>query len=283
MSKTKNKKAGKSAKDKLAEGAAKIKKAQEAEAEKERLATPVVIPASTRPIEEIIAERVKTLPGSVGLKIAEDTPIEETLRVLRWTTTLSDHVGFMIGDVINFGDRKYGDGMFQRVMIQTGFKAQTLRQYASTANRIAPSNRVAALTFSHHREILRIGNDEKIAKVLKEVGAQAEKGLAPTSKELAMKVSKLTPRKPKKPAKPASGKRGKAKAKKELPAYKPTDEEQSCLDFAEEAIIEAAKAIKEGSVLKLVMKLDNKEKHRWLKFTESVVTFYNQVDRVTGY
>src|SRR5690242_20339907 len=67
---------------------------------------PVVIPESTRPIQDIIRERVTVLDGHIGLKLADNTPIEESLRILDWTTSLSKHVGFMIGDVLNFSEAK---------------------------------------------------------------------------------------------------------------------------------------------------------------------------------
>ena len=77
----------------------------------------------------------------------------------------------------------------------------------------------------------------KLDGVLKEVGAQAEKGKAPTTKELRFKVNKLTPRTRKGKGKVTSGKgKGKRKDKLEAPPYEPTDEEQSKLDEATEAI-----------------------------------------------
>jgi hypothetical protein len=280
-------KAGKSAKDKLAAGAAKIRQLQKSKKGKTKKAAPVplepvVIPESTRDIKDIIRDRVTVLPGSIGLELDKDTPIEETLRVLDWTTTLSDHVGFMIGDVLNFGETKFGE-KYNQAMLQTGRSKTTLKGYAEAAKRIPASQRVAALSFSHHREIIRLGDSEKIATVLKEVGAQAEKGNAPTTKELRFKVQKLTPRKKKKAKQVTSGKGKKGKKAKEVKPYEPTPDEQSQLDIAEEAISEANKAVKEGGVSKILFQVDNKEKHRWLKMLEPFVTFYNNLDRVTGY
>ena len=84
----------------LAEGAKKIVKAKKskAKAEKPVEAQPLVqveIPELTRPKEDIVRDRVQILPGSVGLKIADETPLEEVLVVLDWATQLNDHVGFM--------------------------------------------------------------------------------------------------------------------------------------------------------------------------------------------
>src|SRR5881394_1396570 len=205
------------AKSKLAAGAAEIRKAEK-EA-KEKAAEPVVIPASTRPIEDIVRERVTLLPGHIGMKLADDTPIEEALRVLDWTNTLADHVGFMIGDVLNFGEAKWGE-KYTQALAQTGRAMSTLKGYSEAARRIPFANRVASLSFTHHREILRIGDDTKIATVLKEVGKQADEGHAPSTKELRFKVQKLMPRKKKTPkGPPTSGKGKKGKAKKEAPPY----------------------------------------------------------------
>jgi len=82
-------------KAKLAAGAAEIRRAQKElkEGKGKKAAVPkpepVVILESTRPIQDILKERVTVLPGSIGLKLADDTPLDESLCVLDWTTTLS--------------------------------------------------------------------------------------------------------------------------------------------------------------------------------------------------
>jgi hypothetical protein len=300
---TKQKRSKKSDKAQLAAGAEKIHKAEkELKDGKKTKATkatkprdvpsfePVNIPESTRDIKEILADHVTVLPGSVGIKLSDQVPFEESLRVLDWATTLSDHVNFMIGDVLNFSNAKWGE-KYTAALNQTGRARTTLWDYASVAKRIPFEKRVAALTFSHHREILRIGNDEKITTVLKEVGAQAEKGKAPTVKELRHKVQKLTPRKVRKARKATSG-HGKRKAKPEPPPYEPTDEEQSILDSLEDQLSAVAKDFKqqvthrdgkERSALQLLLELDNKEKKRWLELLQPLVTAYNVVERCTGY
>jgi hypothetical protein len=263
-------------KGELAKGAEEIRKAQkEARGEKTELG-PLVIPDSARPIEDILRDRVTVLDGHIGLKLAEDTPIEESLRVLDWTTQLSDHVGFMIGDVLNFGHTKWGE-KYTAALNQTGRARSTLRQYASVAARIPPGQRKACLTFWHHELIVR--TSEPI-KLLEETAKQAEKGEPPTIQQLRETVKKLTPRKPKKPT---SGKGKKRKTKPEPPPYVPDAEEQSKLDAAEDALNQAASQVTSLKMHKLVFKLDNTEKQRWLAFTEPIVDFYNAVERVTGY
>jgi hypothetical protein len=270
----------KSDKAKLAEGAAKIKKA---EAEQKQLVKvePLLLQPLKQSMNEIVRERVTVLPGNIGLKLAENTTLEESLVILDWTTTMSDHVGFMIGDALNFGNTKWGE-KYTQALNQTGRAKPTLKEYASVCARIPFAQRQASLNYTHHREIVRIGDAEKVATVLKQVGEEAEKGNIPTTREVALKVRKLTPRK-KKVKKATSGK-GKRKVVRELPPYEPTAEEQSRLDQAEEALNEARQSIKsEGGIYKIVAKMDNKEKRRWTDLCIDIVTFYNAIDKITGY
>jgi hypothetical protein len=266
----------------LAKGAKEIEKAKK-QAEQVKAATvgPLAIPKCPRPIQEILRDRVKVFDGHIGLKIADDTTIEESLVILDWATGMSNHVGFMIGDVINFGRSKWGE-KYNQALNQTGRAYSTLAHYASVAARITPDKRHGALSFDHHRTILTLGDAAKIATVLKEVGEQAEKGHAPTTKELRIKVQQLTPRKVKKLKTVTSGK-GKRKAKPEPPPYEPDAAEQSKLDFVENTAKELAQAIKDGEVFKIGGKLDNTEKRRWLNFLQPVVDFYKALERVTGY
>jgi hypothetical protein len=257
--------------------AMKAKADAEAEANK-----PVELAKLTRSLDEIVQDRVTLLPDNIGIKLSEQTTIEESLAILDWATAMSDHVGFMIGDVLNFGQTKFGQ-KYTVALNQTGRAISTLWGYAEAARRIPADKRKAALTFTHHREILRLP-DEKMDAVLEEVSAQAEKGERPTVQELRFKIQKLTPKKRKKPAKSTSGKHGKKKKDKpEPPPYQPSDEEQSQLDAGEEAIQAAAEAIKASGLFKIVGKLDNKEKKRWLEMVHPIVVFYNAVDEVTGY
>jgi hypothetical protein len=249
----------------------------EAKAKEEKTLEHVTIIESKRPLEEILKDRVEILPNHLGLKLAEDTPLEENLRILDWTTTLSNHVGFMIGDVLNFGKHKFGE-MYTVALNQTGRALSTLKGYAEAARRIPPEKRVASLSFTLHREILRLP-DEKVESVLKQVGAKADKGEAPTTSELRAKLKELAPRKPKRAV---SGKAKPRKGRPELPVYEPTPDEQQRLDDAELAIDEAAETLKSGKVFAVLARLSNKDKKRWLDKLHGFVVFYNNLDKATG-
>jgi hypothetical protein len=280
----KAKKAAKNGKAKKSKAASPEElKALEEQAKKDAESlVPVEIDQVSRDIRDIVADRVTVLPGSIGLKLSDQTTIGESLAILDYTKQMSDHVGFMIGDVLNFGKKQWGE-KYNQAIIQTGRKYDTLKHYAWVASNIPPEKRQAALTFTHHEEILRIGDAEKVEEVLKDVGKKAADGEAPTTKEIRFKVQKLTPRKKKKSKRVTSGKSKKVKKVKELPPYQPTADEQSKLDEAEEALSAAAQSIKEGKIFQIVAKLDNKEKKRWAEMAMPIVNFYNSVDRVTGY
>jgi hypothetical protein len=263
--KKKNSKNGKKPVD-----AAEMKKLEEA-------AKPLAIGKSTRDLVQLLAERVTVLPNHIGVKIQEDTPIEEWLRIYDWAEGVHMHAGFIIGDVINFADAKWGD-KYTQAMAQTGRAYDTLKHYAMTARRIPFEKRIPALSFSHHREALQIGDDSKIEKVLVDAGKQAEKGKF-TALDFREKINTLKPKK--KPRKPTSGKHTKKGGKKEAEIpYEPTDAEVERLQEAEIAVTEAAKLV--SKLFPLVGRLTNKEKRRWTKLTEPFITFYNAVDRITS-
>jgi hypothetical protein len=296
MKKTKQKRNKQSDNAKLAEKIHTAKKeAKESKAAKEKKAKKktevlaplesIAIPESTRDIKDILADHVTVLDGHIGLKLSDDTPIEESLRVLDWTTALSEHVGFMIGDVINFGHKKWTREKYQLALNQTGRAYSTLTKYASVSAAIPAEKRKTALSFSAHVEIAKLADVGKIEEVLDKAVQQAEKGEAPTVKELRIKVTKLTPRKKKAPKKATSGKKGKAKkAKPEPPPYEPSPEEQAKMDIAEDALKEVNAAIKDGEVEKLILKCDNGEKRRWTEtLLLPVFELYQTVERYTGY
>lgn len=247
----------------LEEGAKKIRKARVE-------AGPLQLTESDRPIQDILRERVTILPESIGLELADDTPIEESLRVLDWANTMNNHVGFMIGDVLNFGKAKFGE-KYQQALNITGRAYSTLAGYAEAAKHIPKDKRVAALSFSHHREILRIGDDAKIDKVLKEAEQKAKDGRPFTSKELRVKIAKLIPKK----------KKGKAKTKrKSEPPYEPNAEEQAKIDEFEESLNGTLGLLTKG-VKDVLLKVDNKVKRRFIGTLLPFTDFREALDKVT--
>lgn len=273
------KKQSKVAKDKaLADGAAEIKKAQ---AEQKPKVEAIEIPESTRPIEDIIRERVQILPGSIGLTMDDNTPVEENVRVLDWAMALDNHVGFMIGDILNAGRVKWGDG-YKLALDKSGRSYKTLAAYAETSARIPKEKRVAALTFSHHREMLRL-TDAQRDDMLKTLEKEADKkgGYIPTKYELRDKIATMVPKKRSKRV--TSGKHKKTGKRVEEKPYDPTDAEQELLEEGEMAVDETAKLLKpDGKLCKVLVQLDNKTKQRWLSKLDNIVLFFKIVQNKTS-
>ena len=170
----------------LAKGADAIKKT--------KAVAVVKLAKSTRSIEDILREHTTMAAGNVGVTLSDDIPLEEALRVLDYWTNFHEHVGFIIGDIINYGECRWGE-KYTAAMEQTGRAKPTLKTYASVALRIPVEHRQPALGFEHHREILKLGDRSDGATfvpALREAAEQAEKGQAPTVKELRDTVKQAT-------------------------------------------------------------------------------------------
>src|SRR5215813_619235 len=89
----------------------------------------------TRDIKVVLKERVKFLPEHVGLSLSDDTSIAECLQILDYVVQLGEHIGFLIGDVLNYGEAKWRE-KYRQAMEQTGRAKGTLVTYASVARRI---------------------------------------------------------------------------------------------------------------------------------------------------
>jgi len=155
----------------------------------------VKLAKSARDITDILREHTTMAAGNVGITLSDDIPLEEALRVLDYWTNFHEHVGFIIGDIINYGECRWGE-KYTAAMEQTGRAKPTLKTYASVALRIPIEHRQPSLGFEHHREILKLGDRSDVATfvpALREAGEQAEKGKAPTVKELRAKVRERAP------------------------------------------------------------------------------------------
>jgi len=147
--------------------------------------------APTRDIKQVLRDRVKMLPGHVGLTLADETTLAECLQILGYTLELRDGVQFLIGDVINFGYVKWGEKKYRQAMEQTGRAYDTLRHYSETARRIPRRKRLAHLSYSHHAEIVRLPGElinaqlERLSKI--------EANDLPTAHELREQIKALMP------------------------------------------------------------------------------------------
>jgi hypothetical protein len=243
-------------KEKLAAGAAEIRKA-EARAENEKPFSEKEL-KPTRDIKEVLHDRVKILDGHLGLKLSPGTTPAENLQVLDYVVQMGDHVQFMIGDVINEGQWRWGEKKYNNAVNRTGRSSGNLRNIASIARRIPIQCRKAELSFSAHRPLAVLADSPIVTdsvtimkEVLNEAVAQSKSGKSELSSEAAVreKVKKLLP--PKKVKKPTAGP-GKNGIKPAAAArsYEPSEEEEAKLDNFMDALEDAEAA---GRLIKAVL------------------------------
>lgn len=69
-------------------------------------------------------------------------------------------VQWVIGDWLNFGSARYGEKYSQAIDSK---QADTWRHYAWVANKVPRHVRVSTLSWSHHREVAHLPEDEQAA------------------------------------------------------------------------------------------------------------------------
>lgn len=81
--------------------------------------------------------------------------MERYEELLRAAGRLKSASSFWIGDLILFGEARYGERYAQAINV-TGLREGTLANYASVARQVAPSRRREALSFAHHEAVAKL-------------------------------------------------------------------------------------------------------------------------------
>lgn len=213
-------KPSKSAKDKLAAGAAAIKKA-EAEAKKKNVSSTTppkdggkleVLPKIETNKEDIgaIMQRRVTIDG-FALALDSNTEAGEYVRIFDSISGQVEMGGLILGDLINQGaELKCFGGKYAAAMASTGRSVDRLKTFASVAKNTPLSLREMItkrkeIQFEHIREISKVPELEDKKGIVKELVEAAKEGKPLTVKQVREKADKFKPRKKKKvkPAKPA--------------------------------------------------------------------------------
>jgi hypothetical protein len=271
-------------KERLAAGAAEIRKAEYNLLDEKPFTEKEL--KSTRDIKEVMRERVIILDAHLGLKLSPQTTPAENLQILDYVVQMGDHVQFMIGDVINDGDWRWGKKYID-AMNRTGRSYGGLRNIASIARKIPIQCRKAELSFSAHRPLallddLPIATDSVtvMKEVLNEAFTEAKtKGEPPSEADLREKVEKLLP--PKKAKKPTSGNGKNGKPKPAVAPYEPSEKEEAELDNFMDALEDAEAA---GRTIKAVLLKINKERKReFAKGLDWLCGLLTDIEKSTGY
>lgn len=200
-------------KQQLAEGAKAVRAAAKAEREKGKQAKSAdigtkgelaVIPPikiCKDDIQKILDRRVVMGKNHASLTINPDTTPGEYLAIFDNIIGLGEKVQFLIGDVINEGEKLacFGD-KYAAAMASTGRPISTLKHYASAARNIPQNLRSlhSAITYSHCAEVVKIPAMEDKKELLTAAADAARQGSPMTVKEIRERAAKLIPKKKKK-------------------------------------------------------------------------------------
>lgn len=113
---------------------------------------PVVIEVSKRPLNEIQQEWLTYNDGMTGVTVKEGMPVEEWSAALKAMVQSQEHIGFWIGDVLNYGLTHYGE-KYAAAVEATGYSSNTLKKFVYVALHVKPEVRRPELTFTHHEKV----------------------------------------------------------------------------------------------------------------------------------
>lgn len=95
--------------------------------------------------------------GENWLTLADDTPedvwrgiVSHLVGRLEYAEALTERLPWLLGDAINFGERRYGE-TYAAVLSETKYRYGTLRVYAWVCRRFPASERRHGVSFSHYR------------------------------------------------------------------------------------------------------------------------------------
>lgn len=96
----------------------------------------------------------------VGLEITDEIQLKDWLSIGEKLFAVGSCYQFLIGDWLNYGERKYGE-KYAVACDELGIDYQTGRHWASTCARIELCRRQHNLTFSHHYEVAKLSDKEQ--------------------------------------------------------------------------------------------------------------------------
>lgn len=96
----------------------------------------------------------------VGLALPEDTPFDQWVELGERLGRANRLSGWLIGDWLNFGERKYGE-TYSQGMDATGLSYQALADYAWVAGKFDLSLRKENLSITHHKHVAALPTEEQ--------------------------------------------------------------------------------------------------------------------------
>lgn len=219
----------KNIKDKLAEGAKKIRALTKKPAKKNppKDGTLTKLPPageSSEAVADLLAKHVIIAEDGTSLRLSDNIEIGEYIPIYDAVVSESkkaqdkaDKFQFVLGDLYREGKRLFGKE-FAVLMAANGRPVSTLKKWASIADSIdlPLRNLHPALTWSHVAEVAKVPRGSDKLAILDAAAARATAGDIPTVKEIRKEADKFKPRKKKA-----------TKKKAPAPEYEMTPDEDS--------------------------------------------------------
>lgn len=113
--------------------------------------------------EEIV--RIGNLPNSimvsdVGITFLKDLDFDDWYKLMQTLQRLETAFQFGIGDALNYGQMQYGE-KYSQAMDATGYAYQSLANWAWVSKSIPHDNRISGLSWSHHRVVAKLPEDQQ--------------------------------------------------------------------------------------------------------------------------
>lgn len=96
----------------------------------------------------------------VGLEFRKDLEYDQWLTLMATLQQLTTAFQFAIGDALNYGQKRYGE-KYAQAMDATGCAYQSLANWSWVASHVPIDNRIAGLSWTHHRLVAHLGTSEQ--------------------------------------------------------------------------------------------------------------------------
>ncbi len=95
-----------------------------------------------------------------GIEFHEDLDFDEWNALGQKLAPIGKSIGFIIGDWINYGDKRYGE-KYDEALAKTGLAYQTLTNFAHVARKVGIYLRKENLDWSQHATVAKLKTDEE--------------------------------------------------------------------------------------------------------------------------
>ena len=127
----------------------------------------------------------------IGLQFNHDIEYDQWLRLMATLQQLTTAFQFAIGDALNYGQKRYGE-KYAQAMDVTGCAYQSLANWSWVSSHVPIDNRVAGLSWTHHRLVANMGTEQQ-KQILESAKAR---GVSVTEFERELKGDKEEEKKP---------------------------------------------------------------------------------------